>query len=102
MGASNQGSSVRERRYLSDMETVAFGDLRKHTAAVLRRVQSGEVVAVTVRGETVAELWPPGDHLRRAFARRDLARVLSAQADPGLRDDLAALTGETDESDPIA
>lgn len=84
------------------MESVASRELRNHTADVLRRVQRGEVVAVTVRGETVAELRPPASQRRRFFARRDLAALLATQADPGLRDDLAVLAGETtDELDPL-
>ena len=84
------------------MESVASRDLRNHTAEVLRRVQRGEVVAVTVRGETVAELRPPDDRRPRFFARRELTALLAAQADPGLRAELAVLAGETtDDLDPL-
>lgn len=84
------------------MEPVASRELRNHTAEVLRRVQAGEAVAVTVRGETVAELRPPADRRPRFFARRDLAAILATQADSGLRADLATLAGETtDDLDPL-
>lgn len=85
------------------MDEVASRDLRNHTADVLRRVGAGEVVAVTVRGETVAVLSPPGDRRPRFLGRRDLATILAvAQADPGLRGDLAALAGDsTDDLDAL-
>ena len=81
---------------------VASRELRNDTAGVLRRAAAGEVVQVTVNGEPVAELGPI--HERRshwtpkaAFA----ARLAAAQADPGLRADLRALAGDTDELGPI-
>lgn len=85
------------------MEPVASRELRNHTAEVLRRVQSGEELAVTVRGETVAELKPPADRRPRFFTRGELAAVLEAPSDPGLRDDLAVLAGDTtDDLGPLA
>ncbi|MDQ3663720.1 MAG: type II toxin-antitoxin system prevent-host-death family antitoxin [Actinomycetota bacterium] len=82
---------------------VASRDLRNHTAEVLRRVKDGAHLTVTVNGEAVAELSPVRSERPRSFARRDLVAVLtSAQADPGLRHDLAELAGETtDELGPI-
>jgi len=83
--------------------TVASRDLRNHTAEVLRRVREGAHLTVTVNGEAVAELSPVRSERPRSFRRRDLLVVLtSAQADPGLRDDLAELAAETtDELGPI-
>jgi prevent-host-death family protein len=51
-------------------------ELRNHTADVLRRVEEGERVEITVNGRPVAELGPidprrtfvPSDELRRKFA----------------------------------
>jgi prevent-host-death family protein len=85
------------------MEAVASRDLRNHTAEVLRRVAAGGVVAVTVRGEVVAELHPPADARPRSWRRADLAGwLLSDQADPGLRDDLRLLAGDTtDDLGPV-
>jgi prevent-host-death family protein len=85
------------------MDAVASRDLRNHTADVLRRVSAGGVVAVTVRGEVVAELHPPADARPRSWRRAELAAGLATvQADPGLRDDLRALAGETtDDLDPL-
>ena len=85
------------------MEAVASRDLRNHTADVLRRVAAGGVVAVTVRGEVVAELHPPTDARPRAWRRADLVSWLpSEQADPGLREDLQLLAGDmTDDLGPL-
>jgi prevent-host-death family protein len=51
-------------------------ELRNHTAEVLRRVEQGERLEITVHGHPVAELGPiesrrefvPSDELRRKFA----------------------------------
>ena len=59
--------------------------LRDSTAALLRRVESGERIQITVRGRPVAELAPVGG--RRTWPRRLTLAVLR-QADPGLRADL--------------
>lgn len=78
------------------MVSVASRDLRNHTADVLRRVAAGERVVVTVHGEPVAELVPPVRSRPRFLRKQDLAKVLSrSAADPGLREDLAELAGET-------
>jgi prevent-host-death family protein len=86
------------------MDSVASRDLRNHTADVLRRVQQGGVVAVTVRGEVVAELHPPADARPRSWSRADLASwLVREQADAGLREDLRELAGETtDDLGPLS
>jgi prevent-host-death family protein len=75
---------------------VSVRELRNHTAEVLRRVEAGERLRVTVDRRPVAELAP--------LPARDVwvprARVLSAlaQADAALRADLAdALPDTVDE-----
>jgi len=85
------------------MTTVASRDLRNHTAEVLRQVSQGAHVTVTVNGSAVAEIIPVRATRRASMTRRDLIVLLADhQADPGLRDDLAALAGETtDDLDPI-
>jgi len=72
---------------------VSVRDLRNHTAEVLRRVEAGERLRVTVDRRPVAELRPlPA---RQVWVPR--ARVLDAldQADPALRDQLAAVLPDT-------
>ncbi|WP_219416621.1 type II toxin-antitoxin system Phd/YefM family antitoxin [Pseudonocardia nigra] len=82
---------------------VASRELRNDTAGVLRRVQAGERVTITVNGRPVAELVPV-QRTRRSPIRRDelVARLRQGQADAGLRADLARLAGDTtDDLGPI-
>jgi prevent-host-death family protein len=85
------------------MTEIAARDLRNHTADVLRRVEAGEHLTITSRGRPVAELISVQPKRRRPIARAELLRRLGvAQADPGLRDDLALLAGDTtDDLGPI-
>ena len=83
---------------------VASRELRNNTADLLRRVQAGEEIVITTRGKPVASLVPVETNRRRWLPRAELVRRLAVvQADAGLRDDLAALAGDTtDDLDPIA
>jgi prevent-host-death family protein len=85
------------------MTEIAARELRNHTADVLRRVEGGERVTITSRGRPVAVLTPVRTIRRRPIARAELAgRLARKQADPGLRQDLAVLAGDTtDDLDPI-
>jgi prevent-host-death family protein len=70
-------------------------DLRNDVSSVLRRVEAGERLRVTVSGRAVAELVPlPG---RPRTMRWDAFMQGSDtwQADPALREELAALLPET-------
>ena len=60
--------------------------LRDGTAALLRRVESGERIQIAVRGRPVAELAPVRG--RRTWVPRRLALAALRQADPGLCADL--------------
>jgi prevent-host-death family protein len=74
-------------------EDVSVRELRNHTAEVLRRVEAGERLRVTVDRRPVAELAP--------LPRRDVwvprQRVLDGlvQADAGLREDLGEALPDT-------
>lgn len=85
------------------MTEIAARELRNRTADVLRRVAAGEQVTITSRGRPVAQLIPVRTSGRRPIERAELVRRLTrAQADPGLREDLQALAGETtDDLGPI-
>ena len=86
------------------MSTVASRDLRNHTADVLRQVSGGTHVTITVNGTPVAEIIPVRSARNQFLSRSDLIEIITArQADPGLRDDLAKLAGETtgDLVDPL-
>jgi prevent-host-death family protein len=82
---------------------VASRELRNNTAELLRRVTAGERVVITSRGKPVASLVPFESSRRRWLPREELLRRLAtAQADPGLREDLARLAGDTtDDLGPI-
>jgi prevent-host-death family protein len=85
------------------MSEVASRELRNETAGLLRRVQAGEEITVTLNGRPVARLVPFEPARRRWLSREEfVSRMRRAQADPGLRDDLAALAGETtDDLEPL-
>lgn len=89
--------------YIRSMTDVPSRELRNDSGAVLRRAQSGEVITITVSGKPVANLTAIRPRRRRWLTREDLLeRLRRAQADPGLRDDLAALASDTtDDLEPI-
>ena len=78
------------------MDHVASRELRNDTAGVIRRVQDGTTLIITVNGRPRAQLMPVTGSRRRWISRQELSRrLLMAQADKGLREDLARLAGET-------
>ncbi|MCP9485346.1 MAG: type II toxin-antitoxin system prevent-host-death family antitoxin [Gaiellaceae bacterium MAG52_C11] len=78
------------------MTDVSVRELRNHTASVLRRVEAGERLRVTVDRRPIAELVPlPG---RAAWVPRERVVAALVQADAGLRTELEqALTDTIDE-----
>jgi prevent-host-death family protein len=71
-------------------------ELRNHVSDVLRRVEGGETLEVTVNNRPVALLVPTRKRPRTVSTRDLLGSI--RQADAGLRDDLAAeLTQTTDD-----
>lgn len=85
------------------MSTIPSRDLRNHTADVLRQVSGGTPVTITVNGLPVAQLSPLRSTRKQFLTKTDLIEIVTRrQADPGLRDDLAVLAGETtDDLDPL-
>jgi prevent-host-death family protein len=85
------------------MTEIPSRELRNDTAGVLRRVEEGESLTITTNGRPVAQLVPLPRSGRRWMSRAELVRLVrEAQADPGLRDDLRELAGETtDDLGPI-
>jgi prevent-host-death family protein len=76
------------------MSDVSSRDLRNHTAEVLRRVEAGERVRISVNRRPVAELVPL-DRPRWASGAA-MERVLrETSADSGLLDELALIRSET-------
>ena len=96
-------AAVLRRCYDRRMTEVASRELRNGTAGLLRRVQAGEEITVTVNGQPVARLTAYEPPRRRWLTREQLlSRISRAQADPGLRADLAALAGDdTDDLGPL-
>lgn len=79
---------------MSHME-IGIRMLRNHTRDVIAAVTSGERVTLTVRGQAVADIVPHGRRerwLSGGYLGRELA---TRAADPGLRDDLNQLAGQT-------
>jgi prevent-host-death family protein len=82
---------------------VASRDLRNDTAGLLRRVEEGETLVITRRGKPVADLVPHRRATSRWFTPDEVMEVVErSAADPGLRNDLDRLIGETtDDLGPI-
>jgi prevent-host-death family protein len=75
------------------MEDVSVRDLRNRTAEVLRRVEAGERLRVTVDRRPVAELAPLPQRTTWVPRQRVLENLV--QADPGLKQELAELLPDT-------
>jgi prevent-host-death family protein len=77
-------------------EEISLRDLRNHTSEVLRRVEAGAPVTVTVDRRPVARLVPLPARRESMPAGEffaQLARI--GGADPGLRDELRQVLTET-------
>ena len=74
-------------------EDVSVRELRNHTADVLRRVEAGERLRVTVDRRPVAELVPLPS--RATWVPRQRVLQGLTQADAALREDLAAALPDT-------
>jgi prevent-host-death family protein len=79
------------------MSDVSSRDLRNHTAEVLRRVEAGERVRISVNRRPVAELVPLARPQWASGAA--VERILrESPADAALLRDLAAIRGQTVEA----
>jgi prevent-host-death family protein len=74
---------------------VASRELRNDTAGLLRRVAEGERIVITRRGKPVADLTPHREQPRWLRPDEVMEIVTRFSADPGLRDDLERLAGDT-------
>jgi prevent-host-death family protein len=77
------------------MANIPQKELRNQISEVLRRVEAGETLTVTVAGRPVAELGPA--HRQRWVSGARLARVWSGEAPRGLADDLTRLEAGIDD-----
>lgn len=81
------------------MGEIASRELRNDTRGVLRRVEAGEDVTITVDGRAVAVLRPLETRSRWVPRDRFVARL--KQADPGLGLDLRELAPEMTDDLPL-
>jgi len=76
--------------------TIPQRELRNNIARVLREVEAGEHLRITVDGRPVADLVPIAGVRRTFVSREDVTQLLeTASLDAGFRADVAALTGAT-------
>lgn len=76
-------------------------DLRNDVSAVLRRVESGERLRVTVSGRPVAELVPLVTRPSSISWRALQESLISARADAALTHELAELNPDTTDDMPL-
>lgn len=77
-------------------------ELRNHTAELLRRVEAGEEIVITVRGKPVAALTPLPGRRRRWMPKDELIRMLEENsADRGLLDELRRIPGGSTADDGL-
>jgi prevent-host-death family protein len=83
---------------------VASRELRNNTAGLLRRVEAGESVVITLRGKPVADLVPHAASRRRRFLTPSEVMAIrrSSEADPTFWADIQKMRSETtDDLGPI-
>lgn len=70
---------------------------------MLRRVEAGESVVITVRGKPVADIVPHRLGAPRWVGPEEVMEIVAKySADPGLKDDLDRIAGDTtDDLGPI-
>ncbi|HMJ78945.1 MAG TPA: type II toxin-antitoxin system prevent-host-death family antitoxin [Iamia sp.] len=84
------------------MAEVPSRELRNNTAAVLRRVQDGEEITITVRGKPVAEVVPVGSRRKGGLTFDELDRRLARiPFDPTFAKDMEWIKGEYTDEDPL-
>ena len=83
------------------MADVASRELRNSTRSLLKRVESGETLTITVDGRPTALLCPIGRRPQWIDRAEFAATVLAYQADAALADDLAEPGGEMTDEHPI-
>lgn len=74
---------------------IPLRELRNQTSRILRRVEAGEEITVTIDGRPVADLVPHSGR-RRFVPREELIRFLeSREPTPELRRDVQRLVSDT-------
>lgn len=82
---------------LSAVRTIPQRELRNHIGKVLREVEAGEHVRITVNGRPVADLVPIEEGYPRTFVPWQLVERLIREAplDPDFKRDVDEVLGET-------
>ena len=81
---------------MAAMKTMAQRELRNRIGRVLREVEQGRPVRITVDGRPVADLVPIGGVRRTLVARADMEKLLAnAPLDRNFSRDLERVTGDT-------
>jgi len=76
------------------MREIPQRDLRNNVSAVLREVEEGHSLRITVRGRPVADLVPI-QAKKRGLSAEEVGRLVAdAPLDPGFIGDVAAVVGE--------
>jgi prevent-host-death family protein len=76
-------------------------ELRNNVSSVLRRVEAGERIRVTVSGRPVVEVSPLPGRPQTISWEAFLTEADDWRADPGLAKDLAELLPETTDDVPV-
>ena len=76
-------------------------ELRNNVSQVLRRVEAGERLRVTVSGRPVAELVPLSDRPQEMPWTQFLSSVTAARADAALTDELRAMLPDRTDGVPL-
>lgn len=74
------------------MSTVGLRELRQQASDLVRRVEAGDEVTITVAGRPSARLVPVSPHTWRRW--NDVAELFSGPADPDWNDDRAHIDQE--------
>jgi prevent-host-death family protein len=83
-------------RYTIRMRTIPQRELRNRISQVLRQVEGGEHLRITVDGRPVADLVPVGGARRTYVPRDELTQLLErAPLDAAFTHDLKGVTGAT-------
>jgi len=78
------------------MRSITQRELHNDTARVLREVEAGERLRITVDGRPLADLLPVQGGRRTFVFREDLTRLVeTASLDAGVPDGVVRLTGAT-------
>ena len=78
------------------MQTIPHRELRNQISRVLRQVEAGERLRITVDGRAVADLVPVGSTNRTYVPRDEVVHLLArAPMDPSFAPDINRATGAT-------